>query len=80
MKSYFVGTDVNLSLATYDREVAQAMRRGIATGGFSTAAIVSLFLWPAHPVWSFLVGFCVGAPIGGVVSFVREHNSIKSST
>lgn len=68
MTAYLVGTDVSLSLAEHDRIVARAMRRGIATGGFSAAAIASLLLWPAHPVWSFVIGFCVGAPVGGVVS------------
>ena len=70
MTAYLVGTDVNLSLVEHDRRVARAMRRGVATGGFTAATVVSLLLWPAHPAWSFLIGFCVGGPVGGVVSLV----------
>lgn len=76
MKAYLAGTDVSLSLAEHDRAVAHAMYRGIATGGFGAATVATLFLWPAHPVWSFVVGFFIGAPIGGVVSMVLREEDL----
>lgn len=80
MKSYLIGTNVNLSLVEHDLEIARAMRRGVATGGFATATVVSLFLWPAHPAWSFLIGFCIGAPVGGVVSLVFDKSNGDNRT
>lgn len=70
MKAYLVGTNVSLSLSEHDREVARAAYRGVAAGGFGAATVAMLFLWPAHPVWSFVAGFGIGAPVGGVASLV----------
>ena len=70
MKSYLVGTDAGLALAEYDRAVAGALCRGIAAGGFGVSTLTTLWLWPAHPLWSFLFGFGLGAPAAGVVALV----------
>ena len=80
MKAYFVGTDVSLSLVEHDREIARAMLRGIAGGGFGAATVAALWLWPAHPVWSFVIGFFIGAPIGGVTALVLRTPQCQEKT